>query len=122
MDYIAYKELLEQTRKWYKTIRKVYCLCLKDYVIFNAKGLRHLRYDGKGKERPISEQVIRLNLLPHVIPLIKQQTQTYSQKKSNNGSKVFITFQGKFGTTKFRVVLIRESSNQTIYFSVMKTR
>ena len=109
-------------RKWYKTIGKVYCPCLYAYITFNAKGFRHLRYDGKGKERTIAEQIIRLNLLPLVAPLIKQSIKVNENRLSHDGKKTFFTLQGRVGVTKLRIVLIRQSNGKIIYFSVMKPR
>ena len=44
-----FKELLIEKRAWYKTIGKIYCPILKEYVLFNSKGFYHLRYDAQEK-------------------------------------------------------------------------
>jgi len=51
MDYKSYKLLLEDRRRWYKTIGKVYCPCLKEDVIFNSKGFYHIMLAKNGKTK-----------------------------------------------------------------------
>jgi hypothetical protein len=120
MDYLSYKALYEERRKWYKTIGKVYCPCLKVDVIFNSKGFYHLRYDGLGNKRSIDTQISRLNLLPLVIPLIQQATNIYEYRISDDKSIQSWAIQGKINNINLRVILKKKLHGHTIYFSVMK--
>lgn len=67
-----FKEFLEQKRNWYKKIGKVFCPVLNEWVIFNAKGFRHLLYNGNNKIRTNNEQIYRLNTLNESIRVISQ--------------------------------------------------
>lgn len=77
----SFEEFLKEKRAWYKTVGKVWCPILNQYVIFNSKGFSHLRYDSFGKERSKSEQKYKLGLLPLVIPVITNATNIYDYKK-----------------------------------------
>ena len=122
MDYKSYKILLEERRKWYKTIKKIYCPCLRADVVFNSKGFYHIRYDSSGRERPLHEQVIRLNLLPLVVPLIRQSKSIHEYRISSNNTLELFAVQGEINGNRIRVVLKRKFGSNIIYFSVMKPR
>lgn len=120
-----YKKLLEERRKWYKSIKKVYCPILKECVIFNSKGFSHLIYPN-GKWRPIKEQKYKLGLLPLVIPVIKNAKTIYQHKK------IFIKGLGKEAEfwilkeivgrqkTETKVILRRVGTGKITFLSVMK--
>ena len=78
---INFKDLLKEKRAWYKRIGKVYCSIIKEYVVFNSKGFYHLRYDTHEKARRVKEQIYKFNLLPLVIPVIKNATNIFDYKK-----------------------------------------
>ena len=120
-----YKDLLEERRSWYKTIKKVYCPVLKQDVFFTSKGFHHLIYPS-GKMRPVREQMYKLGLLPLAIPVIKNAKQVYQYKKSlikNLGKEAEywrlkeITGRQKVLTA---VVLRRIGTGNIIFFSIMK--
>jgi len=120
-----YKKLLEERRTCYKSIGKVYCPILKEYVVFNSKGFNHLIYPN-GKWRPKKEQKYKLGLLPLVIPVIKSST------KISKYEKCFVKDLGKeaeFWTlteivgkqnTPIKVILRRIGTGNITFLSVMK--
>ena len=77
----SFSDFIEEKRVWYKTVEKVYCPILNQYVVFNSKGFYHLRYDSHGKRREISEQKYKIGLLPLVIPVIQLATSVADYKK-----------------------------------------
>jgi hypothetical protein len=77
----SFKEFLKEKYQFYKTIEETYCPILDEKVIFNAKGFYHLRYNNHGKERIIKEQIYKINLLPLVLPVIKNANTIYEYKK-----------------------------------------
>lgn len=126
MSKISYQELIRERRAWYKIIKKVYCPCLKEDIIFNSKGFYHLRYDSSGKARSKKEQMYKVGLLPLVIPAIRcakkiyQHTNCYS-KKLNKYVEYFSLKEitGKQKTT-VTVVLRRIGNGNITFYSVMK--
>ncbi len=120
MDYESYKKLLKVMRMWYKTIGKVYCPCLNEFVIFNSKGFRHFRFHGNGKERTVADQIERFKRLPAAIQLIKQASKIHENRTSADGKKSFLALQGTSFGKNIRVVLIKASAGQMVYISVVK--
>jgi len=120
-----YKTLLEKRRKWFKSIKKVYCPILKEEVHFTSKGFYHLTYPG-GKMRPIKEQMYKLGLLPLVIPVIKNAKKIEKYEKSLVKGKevelwILKEIVGRQGTL-IKVVLRRVGTGKIIFLSVMKKR
>ncbi len=123
---IDFKELLREKRAWYKTIGKVYCSILKEYVIFNSKGFYHLRYDTHEKERAVKEQIYKFNLLPLVIPVIKNATKVFDYKKQEYSKPLgkyyeiweFREVMGEKSPTEVSVVLRRIGDGNITFFSV----
>lgn len=71
-DEKKFKDIKERAEELYKTIGKIKCPYLDDFVHFNTKGLDHLIFGTKKKSRtrPEQEQMIRfriLNLAPEII-------------------------------------------------------
>ncbi|MEN9582825.1 MAG: hypothetical protein RL641_779 [Candidatus Parcubacteria bacterium] len=62
-------------------IKPAYCPVLNEYVVFNSKGFRHLRYDTHGKPRNRKEQLYKLQLLRYVVAVIKKSSVIYDYKK-----------------------------------------
>ena len=73
-DFEKYRILKEETALGYQKIVSVFCPALKSKVIFNAKGLHHLRYDFSGAERPKKSQYIKFLYLPKAVEIIKTST------------------------------------------------
>ncbi|MBN2073894.1 MAG: hypothetical protein JW770_08130 [Actinobacteria bacterium] len=123
----SYRELLEERKKWYRSINSVYCPILKEYVKFNSKGLHHLIYPN-GKWRPRKEQMYKLGLLPLVIPVIKNAKKISNYEKyfvkNLNKKAEFWTLEGIVGKQKalVKVILRRVGTGNIIFFSVMKKR
>ena len=120
-----YKILLEERRKWYKSIKKVYCPVLKEDVYFTSKGFYHLTYPS-GKMRPIKEQMYKLGLLPLLIPVIKNARKIEEYKKSFIKGKeveswVLRETVGRQKTLT-KVVLKRVGTGKITFLSVMKKR
>lgn len=117
-------ELKQYTKEKYDKIKKVYCFCLKEYVIFNSKGFHHLLYDTQGRARTINEQIYRLNLFPLVIPVIKKTKKiaSYKLNKKNIGDWTLIEKVGKNNDVKIKVILRKRGNGNITFCSVMKMR
>lgn len=124
---MLYKDLLKQRQAWYKTIKKVYCPCINEDIIFNSKGFHHIKYDGFGKARSIKQQMYRLGILPLAIPVIKNATKIYkyNSPKYLNTCEKYVEFWalrqkvGKQNTT-IKVILRRIGTGNITFHSIMK--
>ena len=122
-----FSEFIKEKRAWYKTVEKVYCPILNQYVVFNSKGFYHLRYDSHGKRREISEQKYKIGLLPLVIPVIQLATSIADYKKEQYSKplgKYYEIWELKeiVGRQKalVSVVLRRIGDGNITFFSVWK--
>lgn len=69
------KQCIEDTRRKYQSIGRVYCPMLKSNVFFTSEGFNHLIYKPNRKKRNANEQRYKLDLFGLVIPAIKNSTQ-----------------------------------------------
>ena len=124
-----FSEFLREKRAWYKTIGKIYCPILNEYVFFNSKGFYHLRYDSFGKARNVKEQMYKIGLLPLVIPVIKNANRINEYKKEQYSKPLGKYYEiwelketvGK-GNTRVSVVLRRIGTGNITFLSVWKKK
>lgn len=69
------KKCIEDTRKKYQSIGRVFCPMLNSYIFFTADGFNHLIYKPNRKKRNVAEQRYKIDLFGLVIPSIKQSKQ-----------------------------------------------
>jgi len=127
MPRLSYLELIKQRRIWYKSIKKIYCPCLKENVVFNSKGFYHLKYDSFGKARSKKEQMYKIGLLPLSVPVIVstkkiyRYTPKYYSKKLNKYVE-FWALREIVGKQKIIVtVILRKIGNGHLtFYSIMK--
>lgn len=78
MDTVNQKKF-EKTKKeaeeYYKNIGEIYCPYFQNKVIFNARGLEHLKFKGREKARLITDQYMRLRLIS-LAPEITKKSHT----------------------------------------------
>lgn len=127
MDAKKKEDFFNEKRAWYKTVKQVFCPCLQECIIFNSKGFHHLRFDSKGRQRSVKEQIYRLGLLPLVIPVIKNANKIFLYKPPEY-SKVFDKYVeywalqevvGKSNAT-VKVILRKIGDGNITFHSVMK--
>jgi len=68
-DFLKIKR---EAKKFYKTINFVICPYFKEKIIFNSKGLKHLRFKSDKKARPHKDQYPRLKLLKYAPEILKK--------------------------------------------------
>jgi len=78
-----FNNLKSKNEELYKSIGEIYCPYFKEKIIFNAKGLEHLKFKEKNHARSRDDQYIRLKLL-HLAPKILKSSNTiqgFSEQK-----------------------------------------
>lgn len=108
-----FKKFLEEKRAWYKTIKTVFCPVLNDWVIFNAKGFYHLRYDGTGAMRSRKEQQRRFKALELSIEVVLGAVQIKDFQKRTSGEYWRIE---KYIKNKYISVILRRNDSGPIIF------
>lgn len=67
-----FEETKEAAEKLYASFGEVWCPYLQEKIIFNAKGIEHLKFKRKNIARPRSDQYIRLKILKYALDVIKK--------------------------------------------------
>jgi hypothetical protein len=108
----------QKAKEYYKTIGRVWCPALNDYVVFNNKGFTHLLRK-KGVTRMNSEQKRRLNLLADAIKIIADPlTNPVAQIKYARHPVNFWKFTGEKDGQKITVVVRQLPDGIKHFYSV----
>lgn len=75
---IDFEAVKQRAETYYKTIGEVNCPYLKDKVLFNIKGLNHIKFKKWDKARSIQDQYVRLRLLK-IAPLVVSRSHTLQE-------------------------------------------
>lgn len=120
-----YKDFVDGHRVFYKTLVQCYCPALKEEVVFNSRGFYHLRYNGRGQERSVAEQIYRMKLLDNVVFVISnaQNIAEHRIVKSENGGEKIIEYWAlrmPVGDRQVSVILRRIGDGNITFFSIWK--
>ena len=100
---------------------------MEEYIIFNSKGFRHLKYDGLRHARSRKEQMYRVELIPLIKPVIAKETKTskYTPKTYSKSLDKYVEYWrlkevvGKQKTT-VTIVLRKVGAGNITFYSVWK--
>ncbi|MCX6738241.1 MAG: hypothetical protein NTY11_02405 [Candidatus Parcubacteria bacterium] len=123
-----------RSKEIFEKNKQIYCPYFKQNIILNSDGFHHLQFSSR-RERDKKEQILKFNLLPLAISIIKKSgtLQEYrkllspvgkrSQKESMTICKIieywsFIAINDN-KTIKIKVVLRRIGNGNIIFWSVM---
>ncbi len=114
-----FKIFLEEKRSWYQKVGKVFCPVLNEWVIFNAKGFRHLRYDGTGKARSEKEQYYRLTVLKGSVQVIQEAKEITEFQERSSGK--YWEISSVVNNQKITVILRKIGSGPIIFYSTWRS-
>jgi hypothetical protein len=86
-----FETVREKAETFYSNVRSVRCPFFKDNVVFNAKGIRHLKFKTDEQARPHRDQYARFKLLPLAPQVLKEshtlqglwQAKQFEHEKTN---------------------------------------
>ena len=61
-----------EAEKFYSSVGEVYCPYFQEKIVFNSKGLKHLKFKADQQARPVKDQYARLKLLRLVPEVLKK--------------------------------------------------
>lgn len=70
LDPQKFDKVKEETEIFFKNLDEVYCPYFKEKIIFNAKGLEHLKFQRKNHARTREDQFTRFKLLKLVVEIL----------------------------------------------------
>ena len=135
MDAAYFNEKKEKAKTIYHAQRSIYNPYLKNDVIFNSDGFHHLQFSAR-RERDKEEQILKFNLLPLAIGIIKKSgtLQEYRKKLISAGKKSprdgltptkvaqywgFVAITGESSQIKIIVILRQVGDGNITFWSVM---
>ncbi|HVM77244.1 MAG TPA: hypothetical protein VMU07_03780 [Candidatus Paceibacterota bacterium] len=75
VDEVKFEKARDEAESFYKTIGEVWCPYLQEKVIFNAKGIEHIKFKAIRQARSHRDQYIRFRLIS-LAPKIIQSSHT----------------------------------------------
>lgn len=72
IDQHKFEDAKKQAEIFYKSIGEVHCPYLKERVVFNSKGLEHLKFKGTRQARSHEDQYIRFRLISLAPKVLKE--------------------------------------------------
>ena len=85
----AYEEAEQKAKEFYKSIGRVWCPVLGDYVAFNKIGFRHLLGRGR-KPRSRSDQMRRFALLRYAVDILSRVLSRPNEASGFSISNLFL--------------------------------
>jgi len=132
-DLNYFNEKKEKTRELYSKQKNIYNPYLESQIVFNSDGFHHLQFSAR-RERNRKEQILKFNLLPLAIKVIKKSgtLQEYREKLIAAGKRAkdgfvkmketqYWGFSAIIGNPqiKIRVILRRIGDGNIIFWSVL---
>lgn len=71
-DEQDFQKVKNDAESFYKTIGEVYCPYFEEKIVFNIKGLKHLKFKSDRQARPSKDQYSRLKLIDFAPEILKQ--------------------------------------------------
>ena len=133
IDDLKFAQVKRDAERQYKDLGSVYCPYLKESVAFNAKGLEHLRFKGRGRARSREDQYVRLRsiqLAPRILSVshtlqgISQKAEfisvkTKSQRTSFAKSVTYYEVVAVIGTARVRIIVRSPEGEQKYFWSII---
>ena len=133
IDLEKFNRTKEEAEKYYKSIDDVYCPYFQDKIIFNAKGIEHIKFKARRKARSRKDQYVRLRLISLAPEIIKKShtLQGLSESKSfeyeNINSRwqsilrnvVYYEFIAVIKRTRIRIVVKQVGNGQKFFWSII---
>jgi hypothetical protein len=109
------KEFIENSKKEYKKINKVFCPYFNKDIWFTMKGFRHLIRTCKGN-RDVDEIISRLSAIKYIAEIVSKSGTV--QEFENNGIE-FLGFIAIIDSKKFKVIILKDRDNEYKFISVI---
>ncbi|PIP87423.1 hypothetical protein COW81_00340 [Candidatus Campbellbacteria bacterium CG22_combo_CG10-13_8_21_14_all_36_13] len=125
--------LKSNSEEFYKSLGEVFCPYFKEKIIFNSKGLEHLKFKTKNHARSQEDQYIRLKLL-HLAPEILKLSNTVQgfserkvfelNRKNHRNEKILVDviyyeFVAVLQKARVRVILKKTGTAPKYFWSII---
>jgi len=132
-DEEDFQKVKNKAESFYKTIGDTYCPYFKGKIVFNSKGLKHLKFRSNRKARPRKDQYSRFKLIYLAPEVLKQsytlqgiwQTKKFENQKINSRwEKIFkdvtyYEFIAVIDNARMKVILKEVIGGQKYFLSIV---
>ena len=97
LNFKKFNRVKKEAKKLYARLDKVKCPYFSDYVLFNSKGMQHLKFKAWNKTRSIKDQYMRFKLLKYAPIIIGRSCtlQELNEKKNMERVKINSRWENK---------------------------
>jgi hypothetical protein len=117
----------------YKSVGEVYCPYIGGVVRFNAKGLEHLKFKARRRERSHHDQFMRLKLLHHAPAIIRKshtlqginETTIFERQKKHGRwvgspkSVIYYEFIAVMDRVRTKVIVKHVEGEERYFYSII---
>ena len=132
-DIEKFNLIKEQGESLYKSLGEVHCPFFNEKIIFNAKGLEHLKFKEKNHARSRDDQYIRFKILKHAPEILRlsrtvqgvSEQKVFELNRSNHRNEsilvdaMYYEFVAVIDHTRVRVVVKQVGSAPKYFWSVI---
>lgn len=132
-DEEDFLEVRASAEEFYKSIDKVRCPYFGEEIIFNAKGLRHLKFKSDQQARLRADQYVRLKLVPIAPEVLKRshtvqgiwKTKRFEEQKTEGRWKyslqeiIFFEFLAVIDNIRVKVIIKEVEGGNKHFWSVI---
>ena len=133
IDESKFKKTKEDAERYYKNVQSISCPYFGCKVIFNAKGLEHIKFKGRRKARSQKDQYIRLRLISLAPKIIESshtlqgisETKHFEYKKVNSRWEnilqdvVYYEFIAVVKRVRIRIIVKQVENGQKHFWSII---
>lgn len=132
-DSRDFQKIREKAEAFYKTIGEMYCPFFSEKVIFNTKGMEHLKFKGKNRARSRLDQKMRFKLLKTAVEIVSlsktvqgiSEQKIFELNRSNHRNEylltdvIFYEFVAVIRGVRARVIIKQIGPAQKYFWSVI---
>lgn len=123
----------EEYEKYYRGIKKVYCPYFMESINFTNLGFEHIRFKNKHLARTLSDQSVRLRLLPIAVKILEKShtlqgvsiRKRFEERYINNRKEIalllvhYYEFTAIIDTRKAKVIIKQVEGREKIFLSII---
>lgn len=128
-----FNKIKDEAEKFYGSIGEIYCPYFQEKIVFNSKGLKHLKFKADQQARPAKDQYARLKLLCLVPEVLKKshtiqgiwKIKRFEEQKTSGGWKhilrevVYYEFVAVVSSVRLKIVVKEVIGGEKHFWSVI---
>lgn len=132
-DEIKFEQRRQEAETFYKSIGEVWCPYFKEKVVFNTRGLEHIKFKGVRQARTRVDQYIRFRLISFAPKIIQvshtlqgitkrrnfEREKTNSRWESTMRLVTYYEFVAVINETRIRIIIKQVEDGPKYFWSII---